>query len=347
MLDQSDSTMYHFRVRADSTVQLRRGRSGGDTLSLPASTLATIYESVREYGLDDQPIEQGLSLSYENQILKFRVAERVSLLVFGLFLLLVLAVGGLLGWLWWQLSREQSRSESLNRSRQLLAEGREKERQRLAREIHDGPVQDLHGLHMHLAALKGGENGERIEGVEDELVRITRELRSMSADLHPPALHRFGLAAALRSHADRLQSRTSVDSTIVVEANGEADGDMDGLSESSALALFRIAQEAMTNAVQHADADQITVDLQTNGDRVTLVVRDDGQGFVPPHDWHDQAQDNSYGLLSMKERADAIGATIDFDTAPSAGTCVRVFCSPSSRPSSNPSPNQGPPPTPA
>jgi len=325
VLDKSDSTMYFFRVRTDSTVYLRRGRSGSDTLSLPASTLATIYESTREYGLGDKPLNREISLSYENQILEFMVAERVSLIILSFLFLFVVAISGLVGWLWWQLSHEQRRSESLDQSRRLLAEGREKERQRLAREIHDGPVQDLHGLHMHLTTLKDEEeNGERIEGIEDELMRVVRELRSMSADLHPPALQQFGLVAALRSHADRLQFRDSGDSTIHVESNGEVNGEMDELSQSSALALFRIGQEAMNNAVQHAEANQIAVDLQRSDDTITIEVRDDGQGFVPPDDWHEKAEEESYGLLSMKERADAIGATINFDTAPGAGTHIRV-----------------------
>lgn len=324
VLDQSDSTLYHFRVRADSTVYLRRGRSAGDTLAIPAQTLATIYESARKHGIGDRQLERAFSLRYEDQIFEARVAERISFVLLGGLSLLLLSGGGALGWLWWRLSREQSRSESLDQSRRLLAEGREKERRRLAREIHDGPVQDLHGLHMHLTTLKGTENGEDIEGMEDELMRVTSELRSMSADLHPPELNRFGLAAALSSHADRLQSRYPSDSTITVEVDGESDGEMDELSRSSALALFRIAQEATTNAVQHADADQVVVDLQKNDDLVTLEVRDDGQGFTPPDDWHDQKQENSYGLFSMRERADAIGATLDLETTPGAGTRVRV-----------------------
>jgi signal transduction histidine kinase len=246
--------------------------------------------------------------------------QRFNLYVLIALIAVTVVGGSLLLWLWWRLSRERRRREALAQSRRYLAEGREKERERLAQEIHDGPVQDLHGLHMQLKALSGSADG-RFETMGDELMRVTRELRAMSADLHPPALQRFGLAAALRSHADRLRDRHP-DLQIELDL---AEGNALGVPQDEyALSVFRIAQEAMNNAVQHGQARCIQVSLQCADNTLELDIRDDGDGFTPPDDWHALAEQDHYGLLGMRERAGAIGATLDIDSAPGEGPRVRL-----------------------
>ena len=96
------------------------------------------------------------------------------------------------------------------------------------------------------------------------------------------------------------------------------------LPDEYALSIFRIAQEALNNAAQHGEADQVNVSLSIEEERVVLDIRDDGTGFSPPSDWHDLPEEDHYGLLGMRERAEAIGAELDIESAPGDGTQVQL-----------------------
>ena len=321
VLHQPTRRLYYYRIDADSTVLVRQERPSTDTagIVLPANTYSQINRQVEKQLLTPDWYSENLVFYYEDQYLVLQFTQRFDLYVFGTLIVVVLVGGSLLAWLWWKLSKERRRRAAIARSRRYLAQGREKERERLAQEIHDGPVQDLHGLHMQLNAA-ARTNGDQLETIGDELMRVTGELRAMSADLHPPALQQFGLPAALRSHADRLRDRTS-DLQVDLDLPDEAPS----LPEPVALSLFRVAQEAMNNAVQHGNANHIRVRLQCANDTVELDVEDDGVGFTPPDDWHTLADQDHYGLLGMQERAEAIGADLDISAASGEGThiCLR------------------------
>jgi signal transduction histidine kinase len=321
IVNHPTESLYHYRIEWDSTVHIQKGlpAAADSAVAIPATTLAGIYQRVEERLLSPNWRGEYTVVGYEDNNLVLKFTQRFNLYVLVTLVLVVVLGGGLLAWFWWRLSQERRRREAVAQSRRYLAQGREKERERLAQEIHDGPVQDLHGLHMQLKALP--DLPDRLQHVGDELMRVTGELRAMSANLHPPALQRFGLPAALRSHADRLADRH--DAPQVDMALDEAD---DELSETHALSLFRIAQESMNNAVQHGHAEHLSVRLRRGDDTTELTVRDDGDGFAPPDDWHVLAAEDHYGLLGMKERADAIGATLDVESTPGDGTLVRVRC---------------------
>jgi len=319
-LHRPTQQVYYYRVQADSTILIRRERPpNGPSIRLPITTLNFFFDRTEEHLLDPEEGGEYLGIGLENQTLVLRVSQRFDLYVLGTLVLLVLVGGPLLLWLWWRLAAERRRRKALVRSRRHLTKGREKERERLAQEIHDGPVQDLHGLHMQLKALPDLPDGAQTIG--DDLMRVTGELRALSADLHPPALQRFGLAAALRSHADRLRDRHP---DLQIET--DLPDDCGPLSDALALALFRVAQEALNNAVQHGNADRVQVQLRCPDDAVRLKIRDDGDGFAPPSDWHALAEEDHYGLLGMRERAEAIGAEFDIDSAPGEGTRIRLRC---------------------
>lgn len=257
-----------------------------------------------------------IGFGYEGESLILRFTQRFNLYLFIALLVVVVFGGGTLFWLWRRLARERRRRQALAQSRHYLTKGREKERARLAQEIHDGPVQDLHGLHMQINAFPRAPD---LDEVGDELMRVTSELRAMSADLHPPALQQFGLAAALRSHADRLRTRhPDLDLDLALTS------DCGPMPDDYALSIFRIAQEAMNNAVQHGEADHLQVALEGPDDVISLSVRDDGTGFALPEDWHALAEEDHYGLLGMRERAEAIDATLDIESAPGDGTHIRL-----------------------
>lgn len=211
-----------------------------------------------------------------------------------------------------RLRRESERRRHADEVRRRLTESQEAERLRLAQDLHDGPVQDLHALRMRLSLLARSPatstptpSGESLGEVVEEIQRVIRELRGLSEDLRPPALAPFGLAAALGAFADRFRrTHPSIHIGLDLDDDGQV------LPERTRLALFRIAQEAMNNAAKHGRPSRIAVSLQLDDDRVLLSISDDGRGYRVPDDLRTLGQDGHYGLLGMVERADSIGAEL-------------------------------------
>jgi len=171
-----------------------------------------------------------------------------------------------------QLAEDRIRSAS-------LIEGQEEERKRFARELHDGIGQMLTGLKLH--AEKLGQNRfseEKQQQRFEQLVKLIQETiqttRRISYNLMPSVLEDFGLKAALNLLCE--QTRESSGIKFIFEGNEENAG----LSQAIKIGLYRIAQEAINNAVKHASPDEITVRLKQEKYHVTLEVHDDGKGFV-------------------------------------------------------------------
>ena len=143
-----------------------------------------------------------------------------------------------------------------------------------------------------------------------------RQVRDVMADLRPPALDDYGLLAALRTHADALSGRLGVP---VVVTGQEPEP---RLSPATETALFRIAQEALNNVSKHARASNVEIHLTAVNGRAELSVTDDGVGFdAPPSSSPQRA---TWGLKTMRERAEAVGATLRIEPAPAGGTRVLV-----------------------
>ncbi|MCZ7686719.1 MAG: ATP-binding protein [Sandaracinaceae bacterium] len=132
----------------------------------------------------------------------------------------------------------------------------------------------------------------------------------MAHDLHPYELDRLGLSEAVRSAALRALEAAGIDPEVVV-------ADVDGLvPPASALHVHRILQEALSNVIRHSGATSATVALRRSGDALELLVEDDGRGLGDSRE--------GFGTASMRERADAIGATLELDDARGGGTRVRL-----------------------
>jgi signal transduction histidine kinase len=140
-------------------------------------------------------------------------------------------------------------------------------------------------------------------------------IRNVMAELQPPVLHDYGLSAALRWYAARLADRAGL--AVAADAN-DLSARLDRMAE---VTLFRVAQEALTNAVKHARAGQIGVSLREEAGLVVLTVADDGCGFRPGAPAEKDAHLH-WGLLSMRERVEAIGGAFRIETAPGRGTRV-------------------------
>src|SRR5919202_1561161 len=193
------------------------------------------------------------------------------------------------------------------------------ERQRLAREMHDSVTQSLYGISLYAEAagraLADGESESAAANMR-EIGETTREAlaetRLLLFELRPPLLEEQGLAAALRTRLQAVESRAGLE--VEFECHGQGRLALDQEQE-----LFRLAQEALNNVLKHAHARRVQVCLELAADRAVLEVADDGAGFEPA-----LGGGGGFGLPGMRERAERLGGTLQIESAPGAGTRVRV-----------------------
>lgn len=192
------------------------------------------------------------------------------------------------------------------------------ERQRLARELHDAVSQQLFAISMTATAVKRtlGRDYDRaerqVELIEEMASVAQSEMRALLLHLRPVHLEGKGLVQGLRELVHELQSK------VPIEIQCEVDEDIH-LVKGVENHLFRIVQEAMSNALRHSKAERMEIKLQNREDSVRLMIRDNGVGF----DWDVQKQ-ASYGLRTMQERVNEIGGSIQIITAPDKGTRIEI-----------------------
>lgn len=219
-------------------------------------------------------------------------------------------------------AHKQAAAERDEARRRLLV-SREAAQGELARELHDGPLQDLFGVTFQLDALvdalpDAASRAQLAAGLVT-LERVAGDLRIIGRELRPPMLAPFGLAAMIRAHARRVQEARP-DLTIHLDLAS----DWPPLAELEQMALFRIVQEARRNAVQHAEARTVWVRLGWDATAITAEVRDDGAGFVPPPQWTVLVERGHLGLAGAVERTEALGGWLIVESAPGRGTTVRA-----------------------
>jgi signal transduction histidine kinase len=210
-----------------------------------------------------------------------------------------------------------ARSVELARVSQRLAAA-EQERARWARELHDETLQNLAALRIGLAVQlrKGSLDGLTAVVAEavDQLEAEISNLRSLITALRPIVLDDAGVQAAIEDLAERAR-RDGLDVELRIEL---AEGWVGRRSTDIETTLYRIVQEALTNARKHGGAGHVLVEIEDYEHCVHLAVRDDGQGFDP----HVKA--DGFGLHIMGERAELLGGTLEIDSAPGRGTQITV-----------------------
>jgi signal transduction histidine kinase len=204
-----------------------------------------------------------------------------------------------------------------------VLQAQEEERKRLARELHDDTAQSLSTLLINMDLLEPfiPEDGQLLRTGLDRLRSLTKRtldnVRALSHDLRPTILDDFGLVAALRWYVDEYEQ------TFGVPVEVEVDKPPERLAPEVELALFRIAQEALTNSGKYAEASSVRLALSFPDSSARLVVEDDGRGFDPEKVIGPTKQ-GGLGLYGMRERADLLGATLTIHSTPGAGTHVMV-----------------------
>jgi len=208
-------------------------------------------------------------------------------------------------------------------SRQLI-EAQEDERRRIARELHDQVGQILIAIKMNLHTEQQVSQASEVCCIKDNIEAVDEALRlvrDLSVELRPPVLDDFGLVTALHWYVDRYTKRTGLKVDVVIDMPDENER----VSRELETACFRIAQEALTNIVRHAQANQVLLQLVKDGNVLLLSVKDNGVGFDPECLRKRAPRAATLGLISMQERAHAAGGTIEIDSAISHGTEVRLM----------------------
>ncbi|MBN1661279.1 MAG: sensor histidine kinase, partial [Anaerolineae bacterium] len=228
--------------------------------------------------------------------------------------------------------RLQRRLDEIRTVQHRLLCSREEERGRLARDLHDGPIQALVGLNLELALLIAAweesapgpaRHTETLREMCGEVRSLLHDLRQTCAQLRPPMLDTLGLGAALRA----LVAEWSAQHDPVVHLELPPDEAIRSLPADVAVNLYRVVQEALSNVARHAAARTVTVSLAraSPARTLTLTVRDDGRGFVVPDDLHHLAAEGHFGLVGQSERAALIGGAWTVESAPGQGTTLRLI----------------------
>jgi two-component system sensor histidine kinase UhpB len=211
-------------------------------------------------------------------------------------------------------------AEQLRGMSRRLVTGEETVRRNVSRELHDRVGQNLAALNINLNLIRSQLPAKALDAVSGRLQDTQKlleetagHIRNVMADMHPPALDEYGLLAALRTFAEGFAARLA----LPVSVQGEELAPR--LELATEMALFRIAQGALANAAAHAQARQIRITLESSAQRATLTIADDGIGFEPARASPGRA---SWGLAIMRERAEAVGATLAIDSAPGRGTRI-------------------------
>ncbi len=207
--------------------------------------------------------------------------------------------------------------------RQILRH-RELERQEIARDLHDGLLQELIGINFLMNDLDDLEDIETLletsRQVQETVQEQIRELRAFCSELRPPTLAPFGLEKAINSHLDGFREKHP---DLNVSASLQRDGK--AIPEEIRLALFRVYQEALNNIVRHSGATEVEVKLFLDPNQILLEIADNGKGFQVPQQWVTLAREGHLGLVGMNERVQAIDGVMTVESQENTGTRIQVM----------------------
>jgi signal transduction histidine kinase len=201
-----------------------------------------------------------------------------------------------------------------------LITAQEAERTRIARDLHDDVSQQLAGVSIAFSGLRhrlgeyqiSGDVQQELADLQQQTLALARNVRHLSHDLHPTVLQHLGLVKGLTSYCSQLERAHGV------AIRCSADGDCGSVGPEAALCVYRIAQEALRNVIEHAGASRADVRLLCAGDHVDITIADDGRGF------DGTTSGKGLGLVSIAERANIAGGSVSVDTGASQGTRVHA-----------------------
>jgi len=219
-----------------------------------------------------------------------------------------------------ELRESQKRLQMLS---QRLVEVQEEERRAIARELHDRVGQSLAALSLNLTIISNqllNQVNKQVDTRLSDSIQLVKEVivlvRDVMANLRPPVLDDYGLEVALQTNLQELKSRYGINVSFEKPHNP-----IPRLNPSIEMTILRITQEALLNIVRHAQADQATLSLQVEGQIISLIIRDNGNGIKS---WQEANRPGSHGLMIMRERAEAVGGNLRISSPPGKGTQIQV-----------------------
>jgi signal transduction histidine kinase len=317
------------QTRAIATLALRV-LHGEPVEDIPVSPLDTDVDQVdwrqlRRWGIDESRVPAGVQVLFREP----NVWDQYQRYILGAVIFMMAQTALIVGLLVQRTKRRRVELElrgsqsklrvSYDRirhlSRQLLIE-QEAERGRISRELHDDINQQLAVLSIELDRIHPEQLPphcvKRLNAALETTHTISKSLRDLSHRLHPPKLTPAELVTAI----ENLCRDLSPPHMSLTFSHRDVPAEID---DSTTLCLFRVAQEALLNAVKHSDADRVWIDLAGEPPGVTLTISDDGKGFVV-----DGVPSAGLGLISMKERVEAVGGILEVQPTLASGTRLRV-----------------------
>lgn len=214
-----------------------------------------------------------------------------------------------------ELMQERDRIRSMATK---VIRAQDEERARIARELHDATAQTMAAVVLQLSVVESAcedeEVATKLHEIRDTATEALEEIRTLSHTIYPRVLEDLGLRAALDWLARRTRETSSLEVGVTLRGAGS-------VPATIASALYRVAQEALLNAVRHASATTVELRLDVEPEYVSLEIEDDGTGFVVRDG---EARRPGMGIFSMRERVALVDGVLDIDSAPGRGCCVRA-----------------------
>lgn len=251
------------------------------------------------------------------------IKDRRLLSAASVIALLLISLGFLYFHTKYKIKKQKEIDEKLTEEKQkqfeAVIEAEEKERKRIAGDLHDGVGQTMSAAKINLSTLQREipfANREQVTAFERVLALVDescKELRSVSHNMMPNTLLRSGLATAVRNFISRIDHRV-----LNVEFYGE--GLHDSLDTNKEVVLYRVIQECVNNVIRHAAATRLTISLIKDEDGMSVTVEDNGKGF----DAHNTENVSGIGLQNIESRITYLNGTVEWDSAPGKGTVVTI-----------------------
>jgi signal transduction histidine kinase len=341
--DDFQKALYYFKTAQDSARHLNFTDLEAHTYNMQA----LVYEKMNDYKnaflstqkynelskkiLDDKRLKniEEFEAKYNTEKKENEIAQqklkiiRKNIMLFSLLVLILLVIVSFL--LFYKKKKIQQEKiwqenriiEEEKRSKAVL-ESEENERQRLARELHDGVGQLLTATKLNLSLANNSEYKEKentLQNAINVLDDSIKEIRNISHNMVPDVLLRFGLQKAIEDFSNRINQSKKIE--IIFECNNFNEN---SLNDASKLMLYRIIQEAVNNAIKYAEASQLNIQLSADDAEISLLMEDNGKGF----DVIKANEKGGIGLKNMQLRTNYLKGKLIIDSTPKNGTTIIV-----------------------
>jgi signal transduction histidine kinase len=215
-------------------------------------------------------------------------------------------------------AKEREIRDNLRLYAQKVSQAQEAERKRVARDLHDETLQALVVIARQLDDMSAGQSPADADAIRKEVRQVIDGVRRFSQELRPSVLDDLGLVPALKwlcSDLTRIHGIQVKENLAAIPAL---------IQPETELMLFRIAQETLTNVRKHSKATEVRVELAFAGDRISLVIQDNGRGFTVPVRLESLTERGQLGLVGMQERVQLLGGSLVLESTPETGTTVKV-----------------------